>query len=91
MDTAKLEDEQSELAVKIEGLQAMMTKEIDTNAHDLQDQADYQKRFMLLEEQFQQATARFDQISTEISGRQGKLAAMRHYLKTPDELSGKPW
>ena len=45
---------------------------------------------MLLEEQFQQATARFDQISTEISGRQGKLAAMRHYLKTLDELSGKP-
>lgn len=40
--------------------------------------------------QFQQATARFDQISAEISGRQGKLAAMRHYLKTLQDLSEKP-
>lgn len=90
MDTATLETEQSELAVKIEGLQAMMTKEIEANTRNLQDQADYQKRFTLLEEQFQQATERFDQISVEISGRQGKLAAMRHYLKTLQKLSEKP-
>lgn len=87
MDTSELEAEQKELGITIEGLQAMMVKEIDANAHTLQNQDDYRARFAALETQFEQATSRFEQIGAEITDKQGRHAAMRHYLQTVTDIN----
>lgn len=89
MDTSKLETEQAELVVTIEGLQALMAKEIDANSHTLQNQDDYRQRFAELETQFEQATTRFEQISAQIDDTQGRHAAMLNYLDTLDLIDGE--
>lgn len=89
MDTSKLEAEQAELVVTIEGLQALMAKEIDTNSHALQNQDDYRQRFAELETQFEQATTRFEQISEHIDDTQGRHAAILNYLDTLDSIEGE--
>lgn len=59
MDTSALQVEQPELVVTIEGLQTLMSKEIDTNTHTQQNQEDYRERFTE-QRHFEHATTRFE-------------------------------
>lgn len=82
MDTAALEAEQAALLVKIEGLTAMMNKEVEANSRATQDQAAYRERFARLETDFETATARHDELAEQITDKQSRAVLMRNYLQT---------
>lgn len=86
MDTCELEQEQSQLAVQIEGLTAMMDKEVQANSRINQDQQAYRERFAKLEADFETATARYHMVNAEIADKQARAVTMSNYLTTLTNL-----
>ncbi|MSS85429.1 recombinase family protein [Actinomycetaceae bacterium WB03_NA08] len=82
MDTSALEAEQADLAVRMEGLAALMTKAVEDNSRRSQNQEDYQQRFSSLEKDHAAASARYQAVVAEIESKQGRAAQMRHHLNT---------
>ena len=82
MDTSSLETEQARLAQQLEQVGEQMSKAVENNTRHAQNQAEYQAHFHALEQQYEQTSTRYQQISAQISERKGKaLQAMRH-IKT---------
>lgn len=89
-DTTHLEREISELALKVEGLQARIEKEIRANSKQAQDQTEYQKRFEELQTQYNEALSHYNAKASELEERNGKARQMRHILATLSQIENSP-
>lgn len=90
LNTTVSEAELSQLAVKLEGLQALMDKEIRENSRHLQDQAEYQERFENLQTQYEQALNLYTEKEAEFEDKNGRTRQMRHILTTLNQLDENP-
>ena len=82
MNTRDLEAEQATTLVTIEGLTAMMDKEVQANTRIAQDQQAYRQRFAKREDKFTATTTRYDEITRQIADQQARAVIMRNYLDT---------
>lgn len=82
MDTSALEDQQTQLRVVIEGLTAMMDKEIEANSRAAQNQEDYRRRFAKLESDYAAATAQYEDLTQQIADKQARAVIVRNYIDT---------
>ncbi|AEI09219.1 prophage resolvase [Corynebacterium resistens DSM 45100] len=87
MNTEDLEAEQATTLVTIEGLTAMMDKEVQANTRIAQDQQAYRQRFAKLEDEFTAATTRYDELTQQIAEKQARAVIMRNYLDTLADIT----
>lgn len=81
MDTSGLEVEQVDIAVRLDGLAALMTKAVEDSSRCSQNQENCQQRFSALEKEHAEAFDRYQTIVEEIESKQGRAVQMRHHHK----------
>lgn len=88
MDTRELEARKTKLLVEIEGLNALMLKEVEQNSRSRQNQDAYLVRFAELEAEQKKAVEAFELVEAEISDRQSRAVRMRHFVDSLAEVNG---
>lgn len=81
-DTSSMEEQLTELAVRIEGLAGMMAKEVEKNSRNAQNQKEYQDRFTKLEAQHAQATQEYQELAERIEDTKGRRLKVEYFMRT---------
>ena len=81
-DTSELETQAAEQAAEIEITAKLIEQAINTNAHQSQNQDDYQERFTQLEARQREAIETYEATTAEIERRTGLKATLNHYRRT---------
>ena len=81
-DTSELETQAAEQAAEIEITAKLIEQAINTNAHQSQNQDDYQERFTQLEAHQREAIETYEATKAEIKRRTGLKATLNHYRRT---------
>lgn len=86
MNTRELEAKKAKLLVEIEGLNALMLKEVEQNSKSRQNQEAYLVRFAELEAQQKKALEAFELVEAEISDRHSRAVRMKHFVDSLAEV-----
>lgn len=87
-DLSELTSERDELQNELLVVSELMHQCINENAHVALDQADYQKRYDGLTERFNNAKARLESVTQEISDKQVRQATIKAFLDELKRLDG---
>ena len=81
-DTSELETQAAEQAAEVEIATKLIERAINANAHQSQNQDDYQKCFTQLKARQREAIETYETTTAEIEHRTGLTATLNHYRRT---------